>query len=300
MALASGAVAGAIGGGVAITVLAPLTAANNFIGSFFFGDGMIIGERKAYQHDWPKIKKRLDNGEDFITILEEYTIDNTTAVMSTAKQIIQVVKPIWFEMVRDYLTSIPQDLMQMLTSPQGVTESSSIAKEAANATISQATMGFIPQAFAEQYPSGPVITEHELEVPQWMMNQPIGKLQTAYLREKNNITKLKLAKAIQLKLQQNSKILKPDKPLTITEKLAKTKQYVSQLPNSNVKMIATLYAQVVYILRWYRKTGTNSYRSKLFTVMKQYNRFVQEINKRNLTIDTARTIELKKIIRRYK
>lgn len=113
-ALGGAIVGGAIGGGLSIIVLAPLNAANNFIGSYYFGSGMILGERDMYQEDWPKIKARLDKGESFITIVEEYTIRNTTMVMSQAKQIVIQVKGEWFDIVRQYLSSIPVDILKFL------------------------------------------------------------------------------------------------------------------------------------------------------------------------------------------
>ncbi len=106
----AGLLGGAIGGGLAVTVLAPLTAANNFLGSYFFGSGMILGERQMYQDDWIKIKKRLDEGESFLVILEEVMKPNTQAVMQMARETVIAVSAEWNDIVLKYLQSIPQSI----------------------------------------------------------------------------------------------------------------------------------------------------------------------------------------------
>jgi len=109
-AVGAGLFGGAIGGGLAVTVLAPLTAANNFLGSYFFGSGMILGERQMYQDDWIKIKKRLDAGESFLIILEEVMKPNTQAVMQMARETVIAVSDEWNDIVLKYLQSIPQSI----------------------------------------------------------------------------------------------------------------------------------------------------------------------------------------------
>jgi len=109
-AIGAGIFGGALGGGLAVTVLAPLTAANNFLGSYFFGSGMILGERQMYQDDWIKIKKRLDAGESFLVILEEVMKPNTQAVMQMARETVIAVSTEWNDIVLKYLQSIPQSI----------------------------------------------------------------------------------------------------------------------------------------------------------------------------------------------
>ncbi len=55
------------------------------MGSAFFGYGMILGERYAYQADWPKIQARLENGEKIENIIQEYTGRFTAVVMKEAE-----------------------------------------------------------------------------------------------------------------------------------------------------------------------------------------------------------------------
>jgi len=114
MAAVAGIVGGALGGGLAVTVLAPLTAANNFLGSYFFGSGMILGERQMYQDDWIKIKKRLDAGESFLVILEEVMKPNTQAVMQMARETVIAVSEEWNKIVLDYISSIPASIWNAL------------------------------------------------------------------------------------------------------------------------------------------------------------------------------------------
>ncbi len=82
-----------IGAGVGISsvALAPFNAANTFMGSAFFGYGMILGERYMYQSDWPKIQARLENGEKIENIIQEYTGTFTAVVMKEAKIIFDTV-----------------------------------------------------------------------------------------------------------------------------------------------------------------------------------------------------------------
>ncbi len=90
-----GAIAGgaSIGAGVGLSSIAlmPFNAANTFLGSAFFGYGMILGERYMYQADWPKIQARLEHGEKIENIIQEYTGVFTAVVMKEAKIIFESV-----------------------------------------------------------------------------------------------------------------------------------------------------------------------------------------------------------------
>ncbi len=206
MSFLAGAVGGAaIGGGLAIVVLAPLNAANNYIGSYYFGYGMIGGERDMYQEDWPKIKARLDKGELFATIWEEYVTKNTSGVMKNAGNIVIQVKEEWFNIVRDYFGSIPKDIIDyVLGSSPTNTEVLQSVKEALDVFPKKQTV----ESREDISDLGPSFNVHT--VPSYLMAMPIGKLRTRYLRETNPKSKLLLFKIIQLKLQADPKILKPD------------------------------------------------------------------------------------------
>jgi len=98
-----------IGAGVGISsvALAPFNAANTFMGSAFFGYGMILGERYMYQADWPKIQARLEHGEKIENIIQEYTGVFTAVVMKEAKIIFDTVT---------------QEFIQIMKEAAGITE----------------------------------------------------------------------------------------------------------------------------------------------------------------------------------
>ncbi len=77
----------AAGGAVSQVLMLPFSGANNFIGSAYFGYGMILGERYMYQQDWPKIQARLAKGENIHDIIGEYVGTFSAIVMQEAKLI---------------------------------------------------------------------------------------------------------------------------------------------------------------------------------------------------------------------
>ncbi len=109
-----------IGAGVGISsvALAPFNAANTFMGSAFFGYGMILGERYMYQADWPKIQARLENGEKIENIIQEYTGTFTAVVMKEAKIIFDTVTTEFIEIMQKAIAdTIPQPVTQPTTGP---------------------------------------------------------------------------------------------------------------------------------------------------------------------------------------
>ncbi len=119
------AVAGASVASAGVNVLfAPYTAANNFIGSFFFGYGMILGERLMYQQDWPRIQERLAKGEQLFNIQNDYTREALNMITKQALEIKMAVND-------EFLVPILQELLKMfgvdkiadvLTTPRGETD----------------------------------------------------------------------------------------------------------------------------------------------------------------------------------
>ncbi len=92
-----------IGAGVGLSSVAlmPFNAANTFLGSTFFGYGMILGERYMYQADWPKIQARLEHGEKIENIIQEYTGVFTAVVMKEAKIIFDSVTQEMLQIMKD-------------------------------------------------------------------------------------------------------------------------------------------------------------------------------------------------------
>ncbi len=106
--MSAGAILGgaSIGAGVGVSsvALAPFNAANTFMGSAFFGYGMILGERYMYQADWPKIQARLEHGEQIENIIQEYTGTFTAVVMKEAKIIFDTVTREFISIMREALS----------------------------------------------------------------------------------------------------------------------------------------------------------------------------------------------------
>ncbi len=97
------------GVGVSSVLLAPFNSANTFMGSAFFGYGMILGERYAYQADWPKIQARLENGEKIENIIQEYTGRFTAVVMKEAEIIFNSVTQTFNEIMKKSLENLVVD-----------------------------------------------------------------------------------------------------------------------------------------------------------------------------------------------
>ncbi len=93
------------GGAVSQIGLLPFNAANNMIGSAYFGYGMILGERYMYQHDWPKVQARLEKGESIGAIMHEYTGTFTAMIMDEAKIIFDTLHEGMAQMMADAINN---------------------------------------------------------------------------------------------------------------------------------------------------------------------------------------------------
>ncbi len=71
---------GAVGGIIANIALTPLTAGASLLQSYWYGAGLILGERMMYTVHWEKIKVRLDRGESFLGVLDKIMNDDITAI----------------------------------------------------------------------------------------------------------------------------------------------------------------------------------------------------------------------------
>ncbi len=82
--LAAAGALGAVGGIVANIALTPLTSGAGLLQSYWYGAGLILGERMMYTVHWEQIKKRLDDGASFNSVLEEQMNDDITAIANLA------------------------------------------------------------------------------------------------------------------------------------------------------------------------------------------------------------------------
>ncbi len=71
---------GAVGGILANIALTPLTAGASLLQSYWYGAGLILGERMMYTVHWEKIKARLDKGETFMNVLDSEMNKDITAI----------------------------------------------------------------------------------------------------------------------------------------------------------------------------------------------------------------------------
>ncbi len=86
LGIGAGSAIGAGLGGSAVTIaMVPFNAVNNYLGSFYFGAGMILGERWMYQEVWPKIQERVKDGESFMVLVEPYIIQAQSMLMKNAE-----------------------------------------------------------------------------------------------------------------------------------------------------------------------------------------------------------------------
>ncbi len=151
-----------IGAGVGISsvALAPFNAANTFMGSAFFGYGMILGERYMYQSDWPKIQARLENGEKIENIIQEYTGTFTAVVMKEAKIIFDTV-------TREFLAIMAQALQDAIGGNAPLTEEQIRRRSrGGGGGAPQPKVQPNPQYVPEPEKFNPPVDTHHLNVPE--------------------------------------------------------------------------------------------------------------------------------------
>ncbi len=103
----------ALGAASLITIAAtPAIAATTFLTSYYFGYGMIFGERQMYQEDWPKIKAEIDAGKPFTEIMEKYVTKNSTVVNAIAKQIFNATATLMGTGITDFIQTIGNNMVQ--------------------------------------------------------------------------------------------------------------------------------------------------------------------------------------------
>ncbi len=112
-ALAAIAGLGAVGGIVANIALTPLTSGASLLQSYWYGAGLILGERMMYTVHWEKIKKRLDKGEPFISVLEDEMHEDITAIADLSLRTMKEVGAVYTKAGETALT----DLMTALLNP---------------------------------------------------------------------------------------------------------------------------------------------------------------------------------------
>ncbi len=109
-AFAAGGLLGGLGGGVANVVFAPLISATNFLSSYWYGAGLILGERQMYTSTWPEVKKRMDNGESFDNVIGSYIDSANATVAKQSKAIMDDLIQVFSKVTQNAINDIIQQL----------------------------------------------------------------------------------------------------------------------------------------------------------------------------------------------
>ncbi len=114
MPILTSVLAGASGGALANVALSPLGGGAGMLQSYWYGAGLILGERDMYTFHWEKIKKRLEGGEDYLSVLESEMNPAITAIASYSLQIMQKTGDIYLQGGIDFMASLIENLFKLL------------------------------------------------------------------------------------------------------------------------------------------------------------------------------------------
>jgi len=117
--LALGAVVGmgAVGGIVANIALTPLSSGAGLLQSYYYGSGLILGERMMYTFHWEKIKKRLDAGETFMSVLDDEMNKDITAIANLAFITMERTGKLFLDATAISLGKLIEDLLAAAIDP---------------------------------------------------------------------------------------------------------------------------------------------------------------------------------------
>jgi len=113
MVLAS-VIAGASGGALANVALSPLGGGAGMLQSYWYGAGLILGERDMYTFHWEKIKKRLESGEDYLSVLEGEMTPAITAIANFSLEIMEKTSQIYLTAGVDMLAKLVENMLMLL------------------------------------------------------------------------------------------------------------------------------------------------------------------------------------------
>ncbi len=113
MVLAS-VIAGASGGALANVALSPLGGGAGMLQSYWYGAGLILGERDMYTFHWEKIKQRLEGGEDYLSVLEGEMTPAITAIANFSLKIMKDTSQIYLTAGVDMLAKLVENMLMLL------------------------------------------------------------------------------------------------------------------------------------------------------------------------------------------
>ncbi len=108
---------GAVGGILANIALTPLTAGASLLQSYYYGSGLILGERMMYTVHWEKIKKRLDSGEEFIGVLDKIMNDDITAIANLSFKTMEQTGELYLKKGHASLSALVEELLSAVLNP---------------------------------------------------------------------------------------------------------------------------------------------------------------------------------------
>ncbi len=113
---------GAVGGILANIALTPLTAGASVLQSYWYGAGLILGERMMYTVHWEQIKERLDKGEDFLQVLDAIMNRDITAIANLSFKAMEQTGELYLNAASESIGAfIEKLLLAMLTAnPTGI------------------------------------------------------------------------------------------------------------------------------------------------------------------------------------
>ncbi len=109
---------GAVGGILANIALTPLTAGASLLQSYWYGSGLILGERMMYTVHWEKIKGRLDKGEDFLQVLDQIMNDDITAIANLSFKAMDETGKLYLDKAGTTLANFVDRLLTAIINPE--------------------------------------------------------------------------------------------------------------------------------------------------------------------------------------
>ncbi len=175
---------------------------------------------------------------------------------------------------------LPDDIFSGITGQK----SDSVAGEAFNATVG----AFLPSAFADE---GPAATRDF----SYLKQISTANLKKRFAKEKKDILlKQAIFKELELRKLNAPAFVGPIEQQKITE------SKIKETSTGVVQQIALLFNQIIQFIRISKIPGAQGQRGKrqLIIAISTYNRYVQRNRKAHLSIDSRKTLEQLKIVKK--
>ncbi len=108
---------GAVGGILANIALTPLTAGASLLQSYWYGSGLILGERMMYTVHWEKIRVRLEKGEEFLTVLDKIMNDDITAIANLSFKAMDETGKLYLDKAGESIAKFIEELLTAALNP---------------------------------------------------------------------------------------------------------------------------------------------------------------------------------------